>query len=541
MINVYTDFETDYESNGAAVLMPTVCTVSEEAGGSYELNLIHPTDPRGVWKLLNTGYIIKCPVPVRTTLPVVTGDELDIYRITADTALRAAPSEPRRVSYAPWYYHNLNIQNYLPGDKVTDTADGHNYQCIKEPVGDPNRYWRPSHPLAGQYWQRIADEVGGAQVLLTLKAGADVYELEKVNGSWWRVATLTGAEGFIRADRLEFLRTVRPDFTDLRILRDQLFRIYDVQVDSDKQSVRVRARHVSYDYNANLINPLVITQQPAGTALALIKNGMLEQRDNIFATNLTAADGLFTGDVSWNNVVNALLDPDKGFVPYYKAQIIRDNWDIYIYRNENTDRGVRFEYGNNLAGVSWTRSSAKLINRVIPVAKDAAGGDFFLEETTVDSPFIGIYPVIRMERLRVDGQVGKDDGNGGTYTEESLREFMRAKAMERFTVDHADTPSTEIKVSFVLLGDTVEYTRYKGMQKVYLYDTVTVYEPVLGIDIALQVKGYTWDAIQNRYTDLTLGDVFDYTTRAIAGYELRNGTIQIDKLSPAAVAELKGV
>ena len=541
MINLYTDFETDYEKNGAAVLMPTVSTVSEEAGASWELSLTHPMDPRGIWKLLNTGYIIKCPVPVRMIAPMVSGDKLDVYRVTSSAPLRAAPKEPYAVSYPPWYYHPQTVKGYVAGDKVTDLENGHNYQCIQTPVGANIRNRRPSHPMAGAWWKRIPDETGGASTLLTLPAGAEVYLVESVSSSWRRVATFGGAEGYIRASALEYSRTVSADEGSRRTVRDQLFRIYEVDADSAKQLVKVRARHVSYDYNANLLTELVITQQPPAVSLALIKGAMIDAQENIFATNLTAADGLYTQTHSWQNGISALLDPDTGFVPAYKAQLVRDNWDVYIYRNDPVDRGVRLTYGNNLTGVNWKRSSANLINRVIPVAKAADGSDLYLEELFVDSQYIDTYPVIRMERLKVEGQVGKDDGNGGTYTVDSLREHMTAKALERFTVDRVDAPKTELRVSFVLLGDTAEYNQYRQLQQLYLYDTVTVIDPTMGLNESLQVKGYTWDAIRGRYTDIVLGDVFDYSSRAIAGYELKNGSIQINKLSPSAVAELKGV
>ena len=46
-------------SNGQAILMPTVCEDTEELSGAWTLNLEHPIDPEGRWKLIQEGNIIR--------------------------------------------------------------------------------------------------------------------------------------------------------------------------------------------------------------------------------------------------------------------------------------------------------------------------------------------------------------------------------------------------------------------------------------------------------------------------------------------------
>ena len=74
------------------------------------------------------------------------------------------------------------------------------------------------------------------------------------------------------------------------------------------------------------------------------------------------------------------------------------------------------------------------------------------------------------------GQVGKDKGLGddSTWTLEDLLDEMREKAEERFTVDKADEVKTTVTVDFEQMGDTAEYLWMNGLEKVLLYDTVTV-------------------------------------------------------------------
>lgn len=46
-------------SNGQAILLPTVCEDTEELSGAWTLNLEHPIDPEGRWKLIQEGNIIR--------------------------------------------------------------------------------------------------------------------------------------------------------------------------------------------------------------------------------------------------------------------------------------------------------------------------------------------------------------------------------------------------------------------------------------------------------------------------------------------------
>ena len=59
MICVYDQHETNFEGNGLCTLLPTSCTVTEQAGGMYELEMEHPITQDGRWKYLTENAIIR--------------------------------------------------------------------------------------------------------------------------------------------------------------------------------------------------------------------------------------------------------------------------------------------------------------------------------------------------------------------------------------------------------------------------------------------------------------------------------------------------
>ena len=534
MISVYDVGNTAYTANGNAVLHPTSCVMAEDAGGSYEVAMVHPITEDGIWEHLVNEAIIKVPVPVPTIQSAYVGQDVDVYKINANnTALREEPNEPTRITYSTW---QDTPDGYSVGSKVTYSVDGHNYQCVHGEGGTSVTHNPPTH----SDWTRIADYTPGSPALITLAADTEVYYIEASGQSWAKVSTKQGITGYVKNSQITFVRheTVQP--VPERTVEDQLFRIYDVVINTDNQTVNVSARHVSYDLSGVLLGPCNLALQEPSWAIMRIKDAMLITYQGEIATNMTGTDnGTYTGDLSNKNGIQAILDPDKGIIPYFRGKLIRDNWDLFLMKNDLVDRGIRLVYGTNLRGVSWKRNTDKKVNRVMPVAKAADGSDLYLPEQWIDSDG-GTSPVIKMERLRVDGQVGKDDGTGTetTWTEENLLDHMRDKAEERFTVDHADAQVVELTVNFTLLGETEEYKEYRGLEKVYMYDLIRVVDPRVGMNIQLQVSHVEWDCILERYNSIKVGNVYDYGGRTVFGYNIGSDAIEYEKISTETIRRI---
>lgn len=86
-----TDF---FENNGLAILMPTVCEITEELNGSYELVLTHPIDEFGKWKSLLELNIIKA--------------NGQLFRIYNKTTRLMSDGSRERTIYARHIFYDLN-------------------------------------------------------------------------------------------------------------------------------------------------------------------------------------------------------------------------------------------------------------------------------------------------------------------------------------------------------------------------------------------------------------------------------------------------
>lgn len=533
MICVYDIDNTDFEKNGDAVLMPTSGTVKQVAAGNYTLDMVHPIDPYGKWAHLVPEAIIRAPIPEETIENAFSGLEADLYVTTEQAALRSGPSEPQPINYSGWSSGTV----YSVGSKVT--YNQRNYQCT---YFDQSSGYIMVPPPNSPWWTEIARMTEGSPMLISMKAGTQLYFVESVNTTWNKMSTLYGLEGYIRKNQIEFVKHLTPDETGPRTIDTQLFRIKTATVDTKQMQVTVSAEHVSYDLNGVLIKSVKVERQPPAYALAWIEQSFMMDYEGMLATDMVESeDASYTAEISGKSGMYALLDPDKGVVATFDAKFTRDNWDLFIMAKTDTDRGFRLRYGNNVLGINWKKDSTKLITRVVPVAKDENGEDFYLEDPEwVDSELIDDYPKIRMERIKVDGQVGKDDGSetGTTWTAAALREEMAKKAQSRFDVDKVDQIKHDITVDFTMLGDTAEYSWLKGLQNVLLYDKVLAIDERIGLSVTVEVQELEFDIIKKRIRALKLTNIAAYSGRNVSGFNVMNNSITGDKLTDEAGSNL---
>ena len=526
MIFAYNGYTSnDFTRMGLGAIMPISCTVTEKAGGSYELEMTHPIDPEGRWEWLSTGNIIKCPCPVYDVGSTMMGTDADVWKTTTAAKLYSQPNAPTRITYSQWVIST----DYPQGSKVT--YKGQNYQSTQILMDYEIHIAPPDLPSK---WSKIQNYTSGSSVVAELAANTEVYVISAYNASWNRVRAMSGEEGYLQTSASTYVRTETRQPVEPRTVMDQLFRIYKTEINTDRTQVKVSAQHVSYDLSGNLLGSCQISKLTPAGAVSRVRSTMLEDADCTIATNIPDTAEPFSADFSYKNPVYALLDPKEGIVPFYGAMLVRDNWDFFVLENEATDRGFEITYGVNLRGVTWKTDTQKVVTRIVPIAKKADDTDLLLPETNVDSTFIDSYPTPLAQTLKVDGKVGGDDGQGGTWTEADLLDYMRAQAQAQFDAG-CDLPTEDIKVEFQLLGDTVEYAQYKKLEKLYLYDTVTVIHPDIGLNRKLQVSETQWDAIRESFEAITLSSSLDYTGITIAGFQISTGAITAKNMGRGSV------
>lgn len=546
---------TDFSTNGLLVLTPFSAEVSETAGGEFALNLQHPMDEAGKWSFLLEEYLIRCPTPEKhtprivlppTALWQVSASETPLYSVLPSYTKAQTPVDDIKKNPSLWDWDSS--KDYAAGEYIT--WEGSIYMALEDNAG--------VNPLHDNIWEWVMDLSGGGgggqtpeyiydpgEVAETLEQGEIVSFVADYNGDYMRVRSMRGVVGYVLRGDCAQTGSQSQTVIPARDIMAQVFRIKTVTVNDDIRTVSVYAQHISYDFGANKLYDCQMNEASPPTAIAMMQGATMTPDARLIATPISSP--AVTQDWSWGSPLSALLDPDSGLVRLLRAQLIRDNGDFFLLPNDTPATGVTLRYGVNLQGVSWERNVSDLVTRVVPRGTTQDGGTLLLPEVFIDSDDVLAHPLIYVEVLDCGCQVGQTvkhaDGTEQTLTLEDCYTLMREKAQQRFDTDKCDAVGVRLTVKPLLLGDTEEYAPYRGLEKLHLYDAVSVSVPHALFTASAQMSAYTWDAApgRHRFISITLGEVFSFGGRSVTGYNVENGAISYAKLSPGLVKKIRSL
>ena len=444
-IYVYAPDEDDTSTFGlCGALEPYSCVHTEESNGTSELTLVHPIDPYNRWSFLQVDHLLKADVPVRTVPPITPSGEL--ITSISNYIIKTGTSKKQRTIYRGDTGKNANKK------RKTNVPAGLTFHVSK--LGTSRYYGTVSIPKS--------------------KKGKTTYK--NISG-WMDPAVLQYDDSVIIEPDPEAIEAVSPSWK----ISDQLFRIYKVEV--TEQQVTVNARHIFYDLAWNATSYTPGEDELCAAAIEGILDGCSEETEFSGFSDIATTAAL--SEYKLVNPLNAIMDEETGLVNAYHGNLVRDNYDFYILSDAGMNRGVRIEYAKNLIGIKCTTDTSNLVTRVIPVGKTKTDADLFLEPGTynvdgtnitipadtnwVDSPHVADYPHPYIKALTCSG----DCKIAKSVTKPMVMVRMIREALKELS-DDVDLPELTITVDFVSLGDTEEYSQYRDLESIFLYDRVRV-------------------------------------------------------------------
>ena len=487
-IPIYDPTATDFSTNGRGLLLPIECIIEEQANGKYELKLIQPINDDMRWTLIDTGCIVKASAPVR---------ESPMYEISAFDGVEETTVTVTRRLY-----------------KVK--TNGSRLMLRQQPT--------TSSPILGRYY-----------------TGTEVVQLADVGDGWFHVSIVEGgATGYMYAKWLQYVRSFDETLTETRPVkrngvkvqpaRDQLFRIHSVERDTQRGLVTVCAMHISYDLRGNIVGEDYAPENVPATEAAAHAFGKL-LNPHPFALHV-AVDAPVSGALGWKSGIEILLDPDEGIAGQTGANVVRDNFDVYLLPDLVRDMGVTVRRGKNLIGVTAETDASSVVTRIIPSGTDADGNDLYIDGLYVDSPYIDAYPSVMTKRIEYDVRIGENEEH---FPDEASAkaELTRLAAAEFET--GIDLPTYGMKVDFVTLDKyNSGVSDYTGLQAIHMFDTVRVIDELNRIDAKVRMTAYEWDVLAERYKSATLGELVSNNATTY-GFNIASGSVSGSKLIPNSV------
>ena len=472
MITLYSKKATDYTTNGLVVLDPYIISakISERMNGEYKLDMELAVDPRTM--IAANEMIVKAPAPIRETPQIdVSGAQTvtrEIYKVTTGGQrlyLRVKPSQSAR-----------GIHAYKPGTEVA--------------------------------------------------------VLDKSNSQWYKVAVLEGgASGYMYAANLTYVRSETQSqgvnapqhITTPAKTRDQLFRIS--KNTSTRESIQIEALHISYDMRRNYVKSAAIKGKTGADALAVVFAAAMTASDFTLHSDI---DKACEEDIAGKCLVAALLS-DGGLVDQAGGEVLRDNYDLYWYKNIGHDRGVSIAYRKNMAGMEVSMDTSDIVTRIIPVGYSKKNEPIYGDP--VDSAHAAEYahPYIK-EYSYKDVKVGKEYKN-----EAAVKTELAKRAAAEYDAK-IDLPKVSATVEYVDIKNTSTGRDFAAYTNVYIGDTVRIRHEDYGFDLATKVVAYVWDCTAEEYESIELDSKqAQLSDIKINPSMIGNGTLASRKLGVGAV------
>lgn len=308
---------------------------------------------------------------------------------------------------------------------------------------------------------------------------------------------------------------------------EQFFRIK--RVVKTFTEIQIYATHIFYDLIDNVLDNVA----PTGLTCADYGRWLLSHTN--YWTPFT-----FNSDMlSWNsgryirkNVVESMIgNIDNSMLVKFGGEIVRDNFDIALNYSRGNDNGVILRVGKNIKQIEITTDIDNMATRIIPVGFDG----LMIPEKYIDSPLINDYPQpkmavvefsdIKYEPLEEGKTPSEDDGTYHVLSE--AEQALRDRVYALYN-NGADKPSVNVKVDWLELSKTNQYTQYSDLEKVNIGDRITV--SILGENYKSAVIKTTYNSLTDMIESFEIGSISGSIVNAVNG-----NTQTIQNFSPSEI------
>ena len=291
------------------------------------------------------------------------------------------------------------------------------------------------------------------------------------------------------------------------LVNPQPFRIYKITRPLN-QLFKVYAHHISYDLNYITVNPC---GPYASNLLAL--QGMVANANGIgnFVLGTVGSGPTANFEVTEPASFRNWMGGREGSIlDVYGGELEWDKFTIKLHNARGINRGLVLRYGKNITDISKEQGIDHTISGVCPFMRAADGTIVTLSSHVVwRSTITQPARAVSMDFSQyIDEQAIREAHPDETDTQIRARLVAALQdAAEAYVANELPaSPTDNIEVSFVHLGDTEEYKDMAALfTQAALCDTVTIIYPRLDIQTTAKIIKTEYNVLQEHFEKLTIG------------------------------------
>lgn len=276
-----------------------------------------------------------------------------------------------------------------------------------------------------------------------------------------------------------------------------IFRIYEIEKDTIGMSSTIYATSKTItDLQGNMVRKVVAANETPQQILTRMKSNLIYPTTYDFYSDITTKSS-----TEWirRNPLNCISGEEGSLLQYWGGEIKRGNQVISLLKRRGKDNVATIRYGKNLNGLVANFSVKGMVTRILPhftYTPEGAKDPVTIEGSFVDSQYINNYPIPFVREV--------DFSNDDDVTDLAS---LNVKARQYFVENtDIDKPSVTMDIQIEDLFSSSEYSeRFKKLEKILLFDTVTVYHKVFNINITAKVNKLVFDPYREKNVSLEVG------------------------------------
>ena len=264
--------------------------------------------------------------------------------------------------------------------------------------------------------------------------------------------------------------------------RPQPFRVYKISRPINGV-VTINAQHLSYDLSGIVIEPF--NAPSLASALEGMKTNAVTENPFEYETDKTVISDFV---VSYPSSARSLVAGQRGsLLDTYGGELEFDRYQVKLLSHRGKDNGVTIRYGKNMTDVNQEEDGSGVYTGVYPYWYSEEEGSVDLGSSYV--PVEGEFDFTRILLLDLTEE----------FENKPTAEELTHKAQEYISNHDPGVPTISTTVSWYQSKDFVE--------NVNLGDVVGVYFSRLGISAKAKIVKTRYNALQNRYESVDIGNV----------------------------------
>lgn len=217
-------------------------------------------------------------------------------------------------------------------------------------------------------------------------------------------------------------------------------------------------------------------------------------------TDKTSTGFLASGDSVPHTVRQILGGMEGSILDAYGGEYEWDKWTVKLWSARGSLKNFTIRYGVNLIDFSDEMDYSDTYNAVIPywIGQDSDGNDIVIKGDIQTAGFPAFNQSDRCIPLNVTDKFDSDQG-------QPTKAQVEEEGLAYIQGNQTYLPSQTIKVDFIKLADSVEYSQFKNLQTCRLCDSINVEFPRYNMSGQFKIVKTVYDVLKERYSTIELG------------------------------------